>query len=157
MDALAPCPSCSRHIRVDEPRCPFCQTVTSGLQPMGFDPSLAPVRVRAAVLALGASMALGACVNPMANVYGGPPIPPPAHDAQTQAPPLPSPQPVYDAPPPAPLDASAMVPPTPPPPVQEPAPEPAPTRRPRPPRRVRDPGAPVPLYGVPPGPDREGP
>jgi len=155
MDTLAPCPSCSRHIRVDEPRCPFCQTVTSALQPMGFDPSLAPARVRAAVLALGASMALGACINPVANVYGGPPIPPPSHDAQTHAPPPPSPQPVYGGPPPAVVDASAMVP-TPPPPAPEPAPEPAPAPRPRPPRRVRDPGGPVPLYGVPPGPDSEG-
>ena len=153
MDALAPCPSCSRHIRVEESRCPFCAAAVSGLTPTGFDPSLAPARVRAAFLAFSASMAIGACVNPMANVYGGPPIQPPPRDAgalaQPQPPPGPAPRPVLepvsDVPPPtAVVDATAHL----------PSPDPAPAPRPRPPRRVRDPGAPVPLYGV--APDSDG-
>lgn len=147
MDTLAPCPSCTRHVRVEETRCPFCDAATDALRPLGFDPSLAPARVRNAVLALGASMALGACVNPVANVYGGPPIPPPAHDAQAQASPPPSNAPVYGGPPPVFVDAPAMVP---------SQPQPTPTPQPRTqPRTVRDPGAPVPAYGVAPPRDPE--
>lgn len=148
MDTLAPCPSCARHIRVEEPRCPFCQTATSALQPMGFDPSVAPARVRNAVLALSASMALGACVNPLAAAYGGPPIPPPVHDAQVQAVPPPPPAPAYGLPPspPSPPVPTADVPAVTPPP---PAPRPRATPR-------QDIGAPVPAYGVAPPRDPSG-
>lgn len=162
MHDLAPCPGCARHIKLESVRCPFCDVAVGDLTPAGFDPAVAPARVRYAALALGASLALTGC--PSAALYGGPPVPPPAVDAGApvltvtpaygippNAMPDPSPQVAPDAgaprPPGPPPDAA----PPRPPPVDGPPPDrrpPPSTRRPAPPRP--DPGAVVPLYGVPP-------
>ncbi len=75
---LAPCPSCRRHVQVTEPACPFCAAALGGIAPAAFDPQAAPRRVAHLALAVGASLALGACPSPTspANVYGAPPRPP---------------------------------------------------------------------------------
>lgn len=167
MHDLAPCPGCARHIKLQSVRCPFCDVPVPELMPLGFDPAVAPARVRYAALALGASLALTGC--PSAALYGGPPVPPPAVDAGA---PLLTVTPAYGIPP------SEMPPPVPqvppdaggprPPPSPEPAyglppdwrPPPAPPAPPAPPRPTRpsrpsrpprdDTGGVVPLYGVPP-------
>lgn len=91
MDVMAPCPGCSRHLRVDTTRCPFCDAAIGSLAPPSFDLDAAPSRVRYAALALGATLALSGC--PSAALYGGPPIPP-TRDAG-----MPSTEPAYGGPP----------------------------------------------------------
>ncbi len=104
---LAPCPSCHRHVQVHETACPFCAAPLGALAAPSFDADVAPRRVTHIALALGASLALGACPSPTpAAVYGAPP--PPVRPAVTDAdaahintpPPPPGPAPVYGAPPP---------------------------------------------------------
>jgi hypothetical protein len=81
---LLPCPSCGRHVRIDETACPFCnQTVAfewDASREVGFPPGLS----RSALLLLGA-MGLAGCGKddayaPIPTVYGMPPDyrPPPA-------------------------------------------------------------------------------
>ncbi|MBL8683928.1 MAG: hypothetical protein JNK05_32450 [Myxococcales bacterium] len=55
--ALHPCPSCGRHVRHEEPRCPFC---ASALPEMS---SVTPpvLRVTRAAMWLGATLAVSAC------------------------------------------------------------------------------------------------
>lgn len=129
MQTLAPCPGCARHIRVDAPRCPFCDAPTVGLTPLGFDVDAAPPRVRFAALALGATLTLTGC--PTAAVYGGPPVPPQPIRVDTGV--VGPPAPAYGLPP-------ALTPPPEPPPPPPPAPTPGLE------------GTVVPAYGVPPRP-----
>lgn len=77
--SLAPCPSCARHVRRGESRCPFCNGSVSLPPP--------PTRVigerlgRAALFTVGAAIVSStACAHP---VYGGPPsdVGPAARDA----------------------------------------------------------------------------
>jgi hypothetical protein len=77
---LAPCPSCARHVRVSEARCPFCD---GGLNDTfhALPAPQPPMRrlKRAALYAVGASgLVLGACSSSSSNtmtqaLYGGPP------------------------------------------------------------------------------------
>lgn len=55
--ALHPCPGCGRHVRHEEPRCPFC---ASALPEMS---SVTPpvMRVTRAAMWLGATLAVSAC------------------------------------------------------------------------------------------------
>lgn len=175
MHDLAPCPACARHIKLQSVRCPFCDVPVYDLAPLGFDPAVAPARVRYAALALGASLALTGC--PSAALYGGPPVPPPAvdagaplltvtpaygippsempdpvpqvpPDAGTPRTPPPSPDAGAPRPPPAPVPAYGLPPDWRPPP-SPPSPPPRPTRPPRPAPPRDDPGAVAPMYGVP--------
>ena len=77
--SLAPCPSCMRHVQVTEPACPFCAAPLAELAPPTFDAQAVPRRVAHFALAVGASLALGACPSPSspAGVYGAAPLPPP--------------------------------------------------------------------------------
>lgn len=130
---LAPCPSCHRHVQVNETACPFCAGSLAALTAPSFDADAAPRRVAHIALALGASLALGACPSPTpAAVYGAAPPPsrPTVTDAgavNTNVPP-PGPAPIYGGPPP--------------PQVQPPAPT------------VNDDGGRAEVYGAPPAPPR---
>ncbi|MCB9570480.1 MAG: hypothetical protein H6709_00165 [Kofleriaceae bacterium] len=55
MSDLAPCPACHRHVRVDEPACPFCGGETPAATPR---PASRTRLSRAAVFA-GAALAAG--------------------------------------------------------------------------------------------------
>jgi hypothetical protein len=58
--SLAPCPSCHRHVRGGEGRCPFCGEVIETRTPARLPAASAPPRgrlSRAAALAIGASLA----------------------------------------------------------------------------------------------------
>jgi hypothetical protein len=83
--ALCVCPSCQRHVRADEARCPFCE---SPLALTVAEPARLPRASRAVLLAAGAALALGGCDAPwiseahadpmeepvsMAPQYGAPP------------------------------------------------------------------------------------
>ena len=79
MQALTPCPSCRRHVRSDALRCPFCDAEGVLENPLGFHAGSAPNRVRHAVLALGATLAVGACSaqpppSSLVTLYGAPPM-----------------------------------------------------------------------------------
>jgi hypothetical protein len=75
---FACCPSCSRHVRVDEPTCPFCSVALDAC----FRATAAPRQVatrlsRAALYALGASsLTVAACGSTSTVVppYGQPPM-----------------------------------------------------------------------------------
>jgi len=58
MSALSPCPSCSRHIRVDETTCPFCRSAIA----IEVAPRSMPTQRlgRAATFAFGAAIATSA-------------------------------------------------------------------------------------------------
>jgi hypothetical protein len=80
MRSLRPCPSCRRHIRVEESACPFCAT------PVAL--SAAPVATprgrltRAAVFAAGAAIARTGCGSSKTETGGSPPPPPAQVDAE---------------------------------------------------------------------------
>ena len=79
-DPLCPCESCGRHVRASGAECPFC---AAPRVPVVVPASTTPVvrLSRAAMLALGASLAVGAAVEACsgAAAYGTPPAP---YDAQ---------------------------------------------------------------------------
>jgi hypothetical protein len=94
MPHLRPCKSCSRHVRADEARCPFCSAELETALPQAFiDGRLS----RAAIMAVGTALAagtLGGCGNgvgdsiSVAPAYGGPPQPmprPPTPDDSASA------------------------------------------------------------------------
>jgi hypothetical protein len=83
---LAPCPGCSRHVRVDEPACPFCATALSERPPTPAAPTELFVG-RVAVVVLAASLAVGAGCSSVA-------------EAQPRHPPQSVPVPAYGVPPP---------------------------------------------------------
>lgn len=70
MARLAPCPSCRRHVKLDERTCPFCHTAfTSAPVPVSGDGASRLPRV--AAIALAASVATTAgCAG--AALYGVP-------------------------------------------------------------------------------------
>jgi len=72
--SLAPCPSCSRHVRRIERACPFCSAHLSLAEP----PPRRPIERlgRAAIFTFGAAIATtaSACAGTPMNLYGGPPI-----------------------------------------------------------------------------------
>lgn len=76
--ALGPCPSCSRHVRVGEERCPFCGGSVSGVAAPVVRPVPRGSLTRALVFS-GAALALGlsgSCGDEsQAGLYGGPPPP----------------------------------------------------------------------------------
>ncbi|MBL8715192.1 MAG: hypothetical protein JNL79_04320 [Myxococcales bacterium] len=82
---LAPCTVCRRHIRLDEPSCPFC----GGAVPTTLTAETATPRLsRSALAALGAigvGLGLAGCPTPMATLYGGPPTPRPEPTTSTSA------------------------------------------------------------------------
>jgi hypothetical protein len=67
--SLAPCPSCSRHVRIAEPVCPFCASSLALVEP-------ARVRVerlgRAALFTVGAAVVVAGASG--CAMYGGPPV-----------------------------------------------------------------------------------
>lgn len=86
MTKLAACPSCSPHVRINEPQCPFCAHGLAG----AFDDRPAPLAVvgrfsRAALFVLGATAAAAgttlACESDdgddgsIVALYGIPPTP----------------------------------------------------------------------------------
>jgi hypothetical protein len=84
---LAPCPACTRLVRVDERTCPFCAAALDESFRATPMPRPSAGRLsRAAMAALGAgtvSVAF-ACAPEMKVLYGGPPIPE-AGEASTPA------------------------------------------------------------------------
>src|SRR4051794_7937495 len=101
---LAPCPSCARHVRVDEAACPFCHSAfTAPLVALTTVPKISRV-IAIAMSATLAGAALEGCVPGPQPAYGGPPPPsdagPGDEDAGTGAA-------EYGAPPP-PSDAGAV-------------------------------------------------
>jgi hypothetical protein len=61
IETLRPCPGCTRHIKTSEPVCPFCATALSA-EFAAFSPTLPNKRMsRAALVALGATIALTGC------------------------------------------------------------------------------------------------
>src|SRR5512140_1728587 len=61
MSRLEACPSCGRHVRVEDTTCPFCRASIQRRVVTGV----------AIAVAIGATVAAAACVP--AAVYGGPP------------------------------------------------------------------------------------
>lgn len=80
MSALAPCPSCARHVRRGERACPFCaSSLASASSPATRSPT---ERLgRAALFTFGAALATtaSACAGNPVPLYGAPP-----HDAALQ-------------------------------------------------------------------------
>jgi hypothetical protein len=67
---LVPCPGCARHVRTDETACPFCTAALPACAPPPEPAANGPRLNRAAIVALGASLALTGCA-PVA-LYGAP-------------------------------------------------------------------------------------
>jgi len=60
--ALAPCPSCSRHVRTSETSCPFCKTVlAAGALSASAIPGTPTRLSRAAAFAFTASLTVAGC------------------------------------------------------------------------------------------------
>ncbi len=60
--ALAPCPSCSRHVRTSEASCPFCRAALTGETLVGGLVPGPSIRLsRAAAFAFTASVAVAGC------------------------------------------------------------------------------------------------
>ncbi len=77
---LAPCPKCSRHVKRTDAACPFCATALPAYASVDDATELEGPRLsRSAMLLVGAATVAAGCnlFNPMANIYGGPPTPPP--------------------------------------------------------------------------------
>ncbi len=103
---LSPCPACARHVRATEGQCPFCQSP----MPEGFSASVrpeAPRRLsRAAALAFGTALALGACSDTVSGTDAGAdasPVDARADVVDDDG----GPVALYGDPPPPPRDASA--------------------------------------------------
>ncbi len=139
-DAMfAPCPSCRRHVRVDEASCPFCGSALAALDATP-DATTRMSRARLFVFAttLGVSAATLACPKEtdggggggggIVQPYGAPPRPPEPVDAATNEQP----------------ETSAIAPPAT---IEPPPPATAPT-----PGAKPGPGAPAAAYGAPPEP-----
>lgn len=70
MARLAPCPSCRRHVKLDEAACPFCQSAfTSPLVPVEGDGARRLPRVAAIALAAGVATT-AACTGGAQPLYG---------------------------------------------------------------------------------------
>ena len=77
---LVPCPGCQRHVRAADRACPFCSAVLPASLAGTAMPAAPPRLSRAAMLAFGASLALGACGSSSAATDTGV-----AQDAQPEA------------------------------------------------------------------------
>lgn len=116
---LSQCPGCKTHIRIEdnleETQCPFCQTALLA-RPAGVAPAKSVLKGRGAKMALalfGTAAVIGACVAPVAPLYGAPPQDgqvqadagpadngaADAGEAVVEAAPTPTPAPKYGAPP----------------------------------------------------------
>jgi hypothetical protein len=160
---FAPCPSCSRHVRVDAAACPFCATdfARADFAPV---PDANGRRLgRAALFAFATSVAAVGCTSsqrpdPDPNIvqpYGAPPPPtPPTPDAGTAGDPG-LVVAIYGAPiPPADAAAPDAAPDAAAPDAAAPdAAAPDAARPPRPSRPSRPAGPPMVRYGAPPPPD----
>jgi len=88
--ALAPCPSCRRHVRVDEHACPFCEAEIASLS----EQRGSSARMSRAALLLFASLGVAVAGCPktresesIVQPYGAPPRPEPElPDAASPAP-----------------------------------------------------------------------
>lgn len=109
MTPLVPCTDCSRHVRVTETRCPFCD----GALPAAREPSELPqdrALTRVALVFMGASALAGCGKTEMpVAVYGPAPVavdadagPPATPDPSATPGPDPQAAPAYGAPPIAP-------------------------------------------------------
>ena len=58
--SLAPCPSCSRHVKTTEPSCPFCKATIAELAAAPV-PFVQRRMTRAAAYAFSASLAVAGC------------------------------------------------------------------------------------------------
>ena len=67
---LAPCPSCTRHVKVGASACPFCGVEVPVDIPLRAGPTTRPL-TRAAIMLAGAAAASGC-----SNSSGGQPLPP---------------------------------------------------------------------------------
>ncbi len=103
--SLEPCPSCARHVRVDETSCPFCSaTMPEGFGARSTAAPEGPALTRAAILFVGAAAVAGcsssSTPNPMPMpLYGPAPV-----DGSVQDAPYDGPVALYG---PAPVDAGA--------------------------------------------------
>jgi hypothetical protein len=71
MARLAPCPSCRRHVKIDESSCPFCHTAfPSALVPVEGDGARRLPRVAAIALAAGVTAASAGCTGGVQPAYG---------------------------------------------------------------------------------------
>jgi hypothetical protein len=82
MDHLRPCGACSRHVRADETRCPFCEAALEAAPPA---PAATAGRLgRAALMAVGVTVATVAAASTVTSIsacggrniqkpYGAPP------------------------------------------------------------------------------------
>ena len=76
---LSPCPVCSRHVKVTDTRCPFCECALPSERTESLPSSASePLRLsRSAMLLAGAALAVGCDrYTSTAEVYGSPPPPP---------------------------------------------------------------------------------
>lgn len=73
---LAPCPGCSRHVRLDDAACPFCRTVFTAARPAPV-PAAPPRRLsRAALFTFVATVGGAACSSTVtATDAGGADVP----------------------------------------------------------------------------------
>ena len=85
VNELVPCSQCQRHVRSDEPTCPFCHaTLSPGRSCNGRCSGPAPARVaKAALVAAGAALLGPGCFSSVEPPYGAAPH----FDAGTQPPP----------------------------------------------------------------------
>lgn len=60
--SLAPCPSCSRHVKTTEASCPFCKAAL-GERTVASVPIVKHRMTRAAAYAFGASLAVSGCAG----------------------------------------------------------------------------------------------
>ena len=68
--SLAPCPSCSRHVKTTEASCPFCQTAIAP-RTVAPVPFVQKRMTRAAAYAFSASLAVGGCAGSVTNTGDG--------------------------------------------------------------------------------------
>ncbi len=145
--ALAPCPSCRRHVRVEEAECPFCSASVARLDATP-DATTRMTRARLFVFAttVAATSLTFAC--PKENDTGGGIVQPYGAPMPTEQPDV-GVQQTSSVPPPATIE------PPPPSPTAQPAPtltSTAPTSKP-----TYGPGGPVAMYGAPPPPNKPTP
>jgi hypothetical protein len=81
MSVLVLCASCRRHVRRDDPSCPFCSATVFG---DAVPPAPAWRMTRGAAFAFASSVALAGCSSESVPVYGAP-SPDAATDADTGA------------------------------------------------------------------------
>ncbi|MDP3275636.1 MAG: hypothetical protein Q8Q09_10605 [Deltaproteobacteria bacterium] len=107
-----PCTQCARHVRATDPQCPFCGTAITEAQRLSVAsaPSLSHRLSRSAMLAVGASLTLGACASTTSGDRDGQVTADARPDAMDEGTigalyGDPGPAPEYGAPPPPPMDA----------------------------------------------------